>query len=217
MSLGGIGDRSYKMNLKVQFGTHTLVVLTIALLFILALTLNCSTSNSTTGRDEQTAVTSTTFADATTPTSVLTPLPTSELDDYAMKMAVIAGNDTQDTRKRFRFVLSKIVDRCPSIGGPERAGDMLVVAHQHIEKIGLSGEERLLDTTNNLHSIISSASANDVFSRSSASHELTRSIKESDCHALSSMYVTLRAEGFSSADAKESVIAIIESIHTLGQ
>ena len=146
-----------------------------------------------------------------TPMPTSTPRPTStsvpEIDDVARKLAIVSGKNDQTTRQRFKFIIGELVDTCPDISRLTRAGDHLVIAHNQLDEVGLSSEERLIDVANNLYFIVQSI---DSFADSN-------DVPMFDCLELFASYTALRHNAWSAQEAREGVVDIAISFYNLGQ
>ena len=147
-----------------------------------------------------------TVVDTPTPASVPTPTSREELDDVVMKMASISGRDSRETRQRFRFILTRLADKCPETSDPTRVANYLSAAYLRLEEAGLSGEEGLLALSNNLYYAVSSIEAS-----------IGAPMPKDACIEIFAMYTTLRWEGWSTREAKEGVVDIATSTYRLGQ
>ena len=140
-----------------------------------------------------------------------TPRPTStlvsDLDVIAMQMAVISGKDNSVTRQRFKSLIPRFVEICPEMPNSDRASNHLVIAYNELEEAGLSGEEGLIDVSNNLYWIVTSV---DTFVSSN-------NIPMPRCIELFAMYTTLRYQAWSSQEAREGVVDVTIGLYNLGQ
>ena len=136
-----------------------------------------------------------------------TSTPVSNLDVIAMQMAVISGEDNSVTRQRFKFFIPRFVEICPEMPNSDRASNHLVIAYEELERAGLSGEEGLVDVSNNLYRIVvdidTFASSNDI--------PMPR------CIELFAFYTTLRLEGWSAQEAREGVVDVTVGIYSISQ
>ena len=146
-----------------------------------------------------------------TPRPTSKPRPTStsipEIDDVARKLAIVSGKNDQTTRQRFKFIIGELVGTCPDISRLTRAGDHLVIAHNQLDEVGLSSEERLIDVANNLYFIVQSI---DSFADSN-------DVPMFDCLELFASYTALRHNAWSAQEAREGVVDIAISFYNLGQ
>ena len=140
-----------------------------------------------------------------TPRPTLTSVP--EIDDVSRKLATVSGRNDQTTRQRFKFLISELVGKCPDISSLSRAGDHLVIAHNQLDEAGLSGEERLVDVSNNLHFIVKSV---DSFADSS-------NVSMPKCLELFAAYTTLRYQGWSAREAREGVVDVTVELYSIGR
>ena len=82
-----------------------------------------------------------------------------------------------------------------------------MIAHNQLDDAGLSGEERLIDVSNNLHYIVKSV---DSFADSN-------DIPMPKCLELFAVYTTLRYQGWPAKEAREGVVDITTGIYNIGQ
>ena len=123
------------------------------------------------------------------------------------KLATVSGRNDQTTRQRFKFLIGELVRTCPDISSLTRDGNHLVIAHNQLDDAGLSGEERLIDVSNNLHYIVKSV---DSFADSN-------DIPMFKCLELFAGYTTLRHQGYSSRQAREGVVDVAIGFYNIGQ
>lgn len=122
-------------------------------------------------------------------------------------MATVSGRNDQRTRQRFKFLVGGLVGTCPDISSLTRAGDHLVIAHNQLDDAGLSGEESLIDVSNNLHYIVKSV---DSFADSN-------DIPMPKCLELFAAYTTLRYQAWPAKEAREGVVDVAIGFYNIGQ
>ena len=83
----------------------------------------------------------------------------------------------------------------------EKAGNMLVAAHNLLKEAGLEKEERLFDFSNTMFSMV-----NEIYPYAKNAQVPNR------CAELFGMYVSGRREGMSPQDAKKGVVSIAKTL-----
>ena len=119
--------------------------------------------------------------------------------DTAVILAYTSGADRKQIRSRYKFILPRMVKRCTDIGGPMKVIDMLAMSHKMLSDAGLGSDEKFLNLSNALHSMVS-----EVYDRTGS-----RALK---CSAQFAMYVMLRQNGKSQEEARKAVEEISVAI-----
>ncbi len=118
------------------------------------------------------------------------------------KIAIIAGDYSDDAEKRLRFTLPRLVRACSDVPNKEAAGDMLYVAHTKLGEAGLSREENLLEMIDNAYSFTMKISA-----------QAEKRDIPLKCAEIWSMYVILRREGHSIDEAKQGLVELTTTLY----
>ena len=126
------------------------------------------------------------------------------LEEAVEKMTIIESPDFRnvaETKKRFRYVLPMLVERCSDIEQSIRAGDIIASLYLSLDDAGLGSEEGFLALTNNLHRMTMATS-----------RRVQSPIKCVDAWAA---YVTLRLEGMGPEESRKGVEQILVTLMTL--
>ena len=132
--------------------------------------------------------------------------PVDETARLLTKISQPSFSKRKTTEKRFRFVLPTFVTNCADVSAPMKAGDMMVVAYQTLDKAGLGDQEKLPQLADNLYRLTT-----DVADLSRTDDVPVR------CAQIWSMYLTLREKGREPAEAVTGVYGVVKGLLKLAQ
>ena len=124
------------------------------------------------------------------------------LDDIVEKLVILASpsySERETTKKRFVYMLPRIVEDCSDVKNVGAVGNVVASMHKIIGGSGV--EEEWLPLTNTMYRI-----ANEV--QAVAGYKIK-------CIELWSMYAVLRQEGQSSEDARGAVTQLASTLYGL--
>ena len=123
-------------------------------------------------------------------------------DDPAELLTIIAQSslgERDTTKRRFQFLLPRLVDRCQDTDSETHIGDMVAFTHSTLSEAGLEREEGgVLGIANVLHRMSSEISATTA--------------TPLRCSELLAMYVVRRMEGSTSETASGAVVTLVREL-----
>ena len=126
------------------------------------------------------------------------------LEETVEKMTIIESPDfgkSTETKKRFRYVLPMLVERCSDIEQAIRAADIIASLYQELDDAGLGSEEGFLALTNNLHRMTMA---------------ISRRVRSPiNCVDAWVAYATVRLEGMGPEESREGVEQFLVTFMTL--
>ena len=130
------------------------------------------------------------------------PASSGELEDVAETLVIIESPDWRErtsTRKRFIYLIPRIVENCADITSPTHAGDVSAFVYGQLMDVGIN--DGMLGTTENLHRMASALKS--------------RNGEPVKCLDLYAMFTILRQDGTPAEEARNSVVQIVSKLFKL--